>query len=131
MFLAALIAGNITVSALKTVLTCSMLAIVGTIVCQEGWKVRPLVDRILQWPVPRDVHEVHMLLRLTGGAHCWIKNYAQIAWPLTPLLSCSPAGFKITPEVEEAVAELKQCLTSPCTGGLCESYVHSSHSLCY
>lgn len=112
-FLAALIAAGVTVSALKSVLACSALSIVGTIVCQEGWKVSPnLVGRVLQWPVPRDVHEVRMFLGLAGGARRWIKNYSRIAWPLTALLSCSPSDFAVTPAVEEAVAELKKRLTT-------------------
>ncbi len=112
-FLATLIAAGVTVSALKTILACTLLAIVGTIVCQEGWKVGPsLVERVLRWPVPQDVHEVRMFLGLAGGARRWIKNYSRIAWPLTALLSCSVDDFKITPEVIEAVDELKRCLTS-------------------
>ncbi len=112
-FLAALIAAGVTVSALKTILACSLLSIVGTIVCQDGWKVGPnLVERVLRWPVPQDVHEVRMFLGLAGGARRWIQNYSKIAWPLTALLSCSPEDFKVTAEVEDAVAELKRRLTT-------------------
>lgn len=112
-FLAALIAAGVTVSALKSVLACSQLSIVGSIVCQDGWKIGPnLVDKVQRWPVPRDIHEVRMFLGLAGGARRWILNYSRIAWPLTALLSCKPEDFKITAAVEDAVAELKHRLTT-------------------
>ncbi|PIL30703.1 hypothetical protein GSI_06871 [Ganoderma sinense ZZ0214-1] len=112
-FLAALIAGGITISALKTVLACSRLKIVGSLVSLEGWQVGSgLVEKVLRWPVPESISEVRMFLGLAGGARRWIKNYARIAWPLTTLLSRPADEFAITPEVEEAVTELKRLLTS-------------------
>ena len=112
-FLAALVAGGITISGVKTTLACSRLKIVGSLVSLDGWQVGPgLVEKVLRWPVPESVSEVRMFLGLAGGARRWIRNYSRIAWPLTALLSCPPDEFCITRDVEEAIAELKKCLTS-------------------
>jgi hypothetical protein len=44
------------------------------------------VDKIKNWPVPKNLTELRGFLGLCGTVRIWIKNYSQIARPLSQLL---------------------------------------------
>jgi transposase InsO family protein len=68
--------------------------------------------KILNWPVPQTVKEVRGFLGLCGTVRIWIKNYSQLARPLTQLWRKN-SDFVWTPECQESFETLKKLVSSP------------------
>ena len=69
------------------------------------------VQRILDWPPCRDVHEVRGFLGTCGVLRIFIQGYAQIAKPLTDLTR-KHLVFDWTPEAQAAMDALKIAVTT-------------------
>jgi len=102
---------------------------VGHIVSAAGIEADPdKVDKVRNWPIPKDVDETRTFLGFTGYYRRFVKDYAKIARPLNDLTQ----GFKVTrksrrhkpskpPPIDfvwtdvqqDAFQKLKDCLTSP------------------
>ena len=77
--------------------------------------VSPSADRIqtvLNWPVSKSNKELCSFLRLTNFYRHFVRNYADIAAPLTDLTS-SKVTFTWSHQHQEAFDSLCQALTSP------------------
>ena len=85
----------------------------GHIISAEGVRPNPkIVKSIQDAKVPQDVEEVQKFLGLTGYYRRFVNNYAKIAQPLSDKLK-KGATFAPDPNVDNAVATLKEKLTSP------------------
>ena len=84
----------------------------GHIISEEGIKPDPQkIECINSYPIPRCVKDVRAFLGLAGWYRKFIKNFSQVALPLTNLTKKSEK-FEITPGVIEAMNVLKRALTS-------------------
>ena len=104
---------GITASGLKAVLAAEHLKIVGTIVSLDGWVIQPSsVQKVINWPAPNSVSELHSFLGLAGVGRRWIKGYSLIAKPLTVLLKKSDEPFELTIKAIEAFENLKHKIST-------------------
>ena len=63
------------------------LKFLGHVISENGLKADPdKIASIKEWPQPKSVKQVRQILGLTGFLRRYIKNYAQIAQPITNLL---------------------------------------------
>ena len=69
------------------------------------------VGKILQWPLLSNVKEVRGFLGLCGTVRIWIRNYTQIARPLTHLTR-KDIPFEWTEKCQTAFDTLKQLISS-------------------
>lgn len=112
LFLGTLINMGMTASGIKVILATTHLQIVGSVVSLEGWIIEPsLIQKVLDWPVPKDVSDVRGFLGTAGSGRRWIKGYALIAKPLTQLLRLTEAPFEFSIEALEAFELLKHKIT--------------------
>jgi hypothetical protein len=59
----------------------------GHVISSKGISVDPgKVREVLDWKLPRTVHQVHSFLGLAGYYHRFILNFFKIAKPITDLL---------------------------------------------
>jgi len=72
---------------------------------------RAKIEVIEQLPPPMNVKGIHSFLGHTGFYRCFIKNFSQIARPLTSLLA-KYAPFIFNNECHEAFQILKKVLIS-------------------
>lgn len=75
----------------------------------EGGRVRPSEDKVkavLDWPVPETRRQLQRFLGFANFYRRFIRNYSQIALPLTALTSVKVV-FSWTPEADVAFNELK------------------------
>ena len=81
-------------------------------VSREGVSTqRSKVQAVTEWPECEDSKQVRRFLGLTGYYRKYIKGYAEIAKPLTDLLSPG-VEFKWTEQCRQAMNTLKQALVS-------------------
>lgn len=81
------------------------------IITTQGVRPDPAkVAAVESWPVPKTVRQVRAFLGLTGYYRRFIRQYAQVAAPITNLLRKNQ--FKWNEEATQAFIELKQILTS-------------------
>lgn len=86
--------------------------IVGQKCTPEGRLPEPnKVDKILNWPVLKSVHDIRACLGLCGTVRIWILNYSKMARPLTQLLH-KDAEFRWTEQCQTAFDLLKDAVTS-------------------
>ena len=70
------------------------------------------VEKILKWPPLKTVKDVRAFLGLCGTVRIWIKNYSEIARPLTELVR-KDAELEWNERREQAFQALKEAITSP------------------
>ena len=88
------------------------VVIVGQKCTPEGRLPEPdKVDKILNWPVLKTVHDVRAFLGLCGTVRIWIHNYSKVARPLTQLLH-KETEFEWSDNCQEAFDALKTAVTS-------------------
>jgi hypothetical protein len=83
----------------------------GHIVCHEGVKVDPnKIKAIREWPIPKALKKLRGFLGLVGYYRKFVKNYGQIAAPLTTLLNKEAFSWK-----EEATKSFEKLKEAMCT----------------
>ena len=93
------------------------ISYLGHIVSKNGIETDPKkINDILQWPVPKTVHDVRSFLGFTNYYHKFIYKYAQKAGPLNVLISGDNAKKKYklitwTPEHQQSFEILKTTCT--------------------
>jgi len=70
------------------------------------------VEAVLEWKTPVSLTEVQFFLGFTNFYRCFIKDYSQVARPLTELTKGGKKEWKWNPQAEEAFRELKQRFTT-------------------
>ena len=89
------------------------VSFLGHLISEEGIQAHPnKTEQILNWGRPRNARDVRAFLGITGYYRRFVKAYAQLAAPLTALLSKN-VKFCWTPECESAFVDLKRALAQP------------------
>jgi hypothetical protein len=84
----------------------------GHIISDEGISVDPeKVKAIMEWPVPKNAHEVRSFMGLAGYYRRFVEGFSKIAKPIT-MLQCKGVRYEWTEECDRAFIELKRLLTS-------------------
>jgi hypothetical protein len=84
----------------------------GHIISGEGISVDPeKVKAIMEWPVPKNAHEVRSFMGLAGYYRRFVEGFSKIAKPITTL-QCKGVRYEWTEECDSAFIELKRLLTS-------------------
>ncbi|CAM8876575.1 unnamed protein product [Rhodiola kirilowii] len=87
------------------------LTYLGHIISRDGVAVDPeKIIAIQQWPLPRTIKQLRGFLGLTGYYRRFIRNYANMAAPLTSLLRKD--AYVWSPEATVAFNTLRQALSS-------------------
>lgn len=104
-----------TFSGTKLVLCLDEFTVIGHVCTSQGWKVNTKqVNVILNWGSCKNLTEVCSFLGTIGVARIFIKDYAEMAYPLIKLTRLN-APFKWGPEQIQAQNALKQAIiNSPC-----------------
>lgn len=69
------------------------------------------VQTILDWPAPKNLHELRSLLGFANFYRRFIKNYSQVVHPLTSLTK-KDRTYEWTEEAQQALTALKAAFTS-------------------
>ena len=87
---------------------------VGCVITPNGVEVDPeKVERVKEWPIPASVKEVQSFHGFANYYRQFIRNFSQIAAPLTRLMT-KKESFSWTEEAQKAFEELKEALlTTP------------------
>ena len=84
----------------------------GHIISGEGICVDPeKVKAIMEWPMPKNAHEVRSLMGLAGYYQRFVEGFSKIAKPITTLQR-KGVRYDWTEECDSAFIELKRLLTS-------------------
>ena len=90
---------------------CDHVTYLGHVITAQGIKTNPkLVDKVRDFPAPKDISGLRSFLGLTGYYRRFIPSYATVAAPLTALLK-KGVQFSWTESREAAFKELKRYLT--------------------
>ena len=100
-----------TISAKKMQLCRSEVVIVGHKCSAKGRSpVDERIQKIQNWPIPRNLKEIRGFLGLCGTVRIWIKDYSIIAKPLVDLTRKGTA-FSWGPDQDKAFNHLKELVT--------------------
>jgi hypothetical protein len=69
------------------------------------------IKAILEWPVPKNAHEVRSFVGLVGYYQRFVEGFSKIAKPITTL-QCKGVKYEWTEECNSAFIELKRLLTN-------------------
>ena len=101
-----------TVSGSKMSICVPEVTILGHVCTYEGRLPDPSsVQKIRDWPVPRNLTEVRAFLGVCGFVRIWIRNYSLIARPLIDLTK-KDVSFEWTLRQQEAMDTLKEAVIS-------------------
>jgi len=70
------------------------------------------VEGVLEWKSPKSLVEVQQFLGFAKFYRRFIRDYSQIAWPLTELTKGDGKSWTWTNEAEQAFTELKHRFTT-------------------
>jgi hypothetical protein len=92
----------------------SEISFLGHIVTKDGLKMEPSkVKDVMDWPQPKNVHDIRSFLGLAGYYRRFVKDFSKIAGPLSNLLK-NDTVFKWTETQEQAFQHLKEAVcTAP------------------
>jgi hypothetical protein len=65
----------------------------------------------MEWPVPKNSHEVRSFMGLVGYYQIFVEGFSKIAKPITTL-QCKGVRYEWIEECDSAFIELKRLLTS-------------------
>jgi hypothetical protein len=84
----------------------------GHIISDKGISVDPeKVKAIMEWPVPKNAHEVRSFMGLAIYYQRFVEGFSKIAKPITTL-QCKGVNYEWTEECDSAFIELNRLLTS-------------------
>ena len=120
---------NMTLKPTKCAFAYQKVHLLGHIISKEGIQPDPMkIEAIQKFPKLKKVKDVRSFLGLSGYYRRFVKNYADIARPLTNLTKKN-AKFEWTEEHEQAFESLKQALTSaPVLAHFRDDYPTEVHS---
>ena len=96
----------------KSYFLCKEVKFLGYVIGRYGVLPYPMrVEAINKFPTPKKVKDVRSFLGLIGYYRKFIKDFTQIANPLTHLL-CKNVPFKWSEECEETFVKFKEHLTN-------------------
>ena len=100
----------------------------GHIITGEGISVDPeKVKAIMEWPVPKNAHEVRSFMGLAGYYRRFVEGFSKIAKPITTLQR-KGVRYEWKEECDRAFIELKRLLTSAPI--LWVSYMEKDFTVC-
>jgi hypothetical protein len=84
----------------------------GHIISSEGISVDPeKIKVIMEWPVPKNAHEVRSFMGIAGYYRRFLEGFSKIAKPITTLQQ-KGVRYEWTKECDSAFIDLKRLLTS-------------------
>jgi hypothetical protein len=78
---------------------------------KESLWTQKKVKAIMEWPVPKNAHEVRSFMGLAGYYQRFVEGFSKIVKPITTL-QCKGVRYEWTEECDSAFIELKRLLTS-------------------
>jgi transposase InsO family protein len=103
---------GLTISVEKSKFCVQQLRYLGYLIDSRGLHPDPeKVSAIVNYPPPRNVREIRRFLGMTGWYQRFIKNYAELACPLTSLLRTN-TRFHWSTEAGHSFDQLRNCLIS-------------------
>lgn len=106
-------AGGLKIKPSKSFLLRRSVGFLGHLISDQGISAHPeKTEQITEWATPRCVRDVRAFVGITSYYRKFVKNYAEIASPLTALTAKNRV-FQWTQDCEDAFQELKQALTGP------------------
>lgn len=102
---------NLKLKPSKCCFAVDTVSFLGHIITPNGIQVDPTrVERVLNFPIPRNSTDVRSFHGLCSFNRKFIKNFSDIAKPLTPLMG-KPSEFYWNSETQQAFDKLKEALT--------------------
>ena len=103
---------NLKIKPTKCQLFMEKISFLGHIISPDGIQTDPdKTEKVLNWPLPTNVHDIKSFLGLASYYRWFIRNFSKIAHPLYELETSK--NFVWTDECQKAFQELKTKLTSP------------------
>ena len=97
----------------KCVFLALKVSFLGHIMSQDGVSPDPdNIAKIVNWPIPRNVREVHGILGMGKYYHRFVKDFSQKVQPLVALTKKNNQ-FKWSLECQATFDDIKQALTGP------------------
>jgi len=85
----------------------------GHIVCATGVAIDPeRITALSALPMPTTVKQLRKFLGICNYMRQYVKGFAHIAAPLTPLLSAKESSVALSETQQSAFRELKEALTA-------------------
>ncbi len=107
-----LLENGLFVKAEKCVFHAQSVPFLGYIVSSEGMRMDPdKVQAVVDWPTPDSRKALQRFLGFANFYRHFIRNYSQLAAPLTALTS-TKTMFRWSSSAEAAFSKLKSCLVS-------------------
>lgn len=103
---------NLKVKPSKCIFAVPTITFLGHVISRQGINIDPSrIEAINNFPVPRNPSEVRSFHGLCSFNRKYIRNFADIAKPLTPLMG-KPTDFKWNSEAQVSFEHLKSAMTS-------------------